>query len=150
MILGSLESLKRYAQLNSHFSKVLDYLARTDLTLVPKGRNEIDGDNVYVLSVPEAQARPASEALLEAHRRYIDIQVILDGVESMGWAPLEGCSRVDKLYSHENDIEFYGDPATAWFTVHPGQFAIFFPHDAHAPLVGHGKIRKLIFKVLAE
>ena len=150
MILGSLESFKSYARLNPHFGKVADYLARTDLNLVPKGRNEIDGDNVYVLSVPEAQTRSANEAQLEAHRRYLDVQVVLNGVESMGWAPLEACSRVDKLYSSENDIEFYSDPATAWLTVHPGQFAIFFPHDAHAPLVGHGKVRKLIFKVLAE
>ena len=149
MILDSLASLPKYAQLNPRFAKVLDFVRRANLDMLPVGRHEIEGDAVYVLVV-ETDLRKRNDALLEAHRRYIDVQVVLTGTETMGWTPLALCSRVNKPYAEPSDIEFYDDDASAWIPVRPGQMAIFFPQDAHAPLVGDGRVRKLIFKVLVD
>jgi YhcH/YjgK/YiaL family protein len=149
MILDSLASLPKYIQLNVRFAKVLEFIRRVNLDMLPPGRHEIDGDAVYV-SVVETELRKRNDALLEAHRRYIDVQVILEGTETMGWAPLATCSRVNKPYVEPSDIEFYEDDASSWIPVQSGQMAIFFPQDAHAPLVGDGRVRKLIFKVLVD
>jgi len=50
-------------------------------------------------------------------------------------------------YSEEKDIRFFHDAAASWISTPPGAFCIFFPEDAHAPLVSNGNIRKAIFKV---
>jgi beta-galactosidase beta subunit len=35
-----------------------------------------------------------------------------------------------------------------YFDLHVGQMAIFLPEDGHAPMIGEGKIKKCIVKVL--
>ena len=88
-------------------------------------------------------------ARLEAHRRYIDIQLVLDGDEQMGWKPLADCYNPMSEHSMEKDIGFFHDAPASWVSVPPDHFCIFFPEDAHAPLVGTGQIRKVIFKIAA-
>jgi len=34
-----------------------------------------------------------------------------------------------------------------YFALTDGQFAIFFPEDVHAPMIGEDEIRKLVIKV---
>jgi YhcH/YjgK/YiaL family protein len=65
----------------------------------------------------------------------------------MGWAPVADMTNLRQAYNEENDIEFYGDAARSIFNVQPGQMAIFFPEDAHAPNVGTGNHRKLCIKI---
>jgi len=48
-------------------------------------------------------------AKLEAHRRYIDIQLVLDGTDEMGWKPLSDCHDPVSDYSTERDIRFFND-----------------------------------------
>jgi len=86
-------------------------------------------------------------AKLEAHRKYIDIQLVLEGDETMGWKPLADCLNPVSEHSMEKDIRFFHDAPASWIAVPPDHFCIFFPEDAHAPLVGKGQVRKVIFKV---
>lgn len=65
----------------------------------------------------------------------------------MGWASLADLKLPRGEFNSEKDIIFYGDAATTLLTVHPGQMAIFFPEDAHAPNIGLGTHRKIIIKV---
>jgi YhcH/YjgK/YiaL family protein len=55
-----------------------------------------------------------------------------------------------ETYSAERDIEFYSEQSTTWVDLRRGDFAIFFPTDAHAPLAGSGPLRKAIAKVAVE
>jgi biofilm protein TabA len=91
--------------------------------------------------------RTRSEAKLECHRRYIDIQLVLEGVDEMGWKPLSDCHEPMNDYSAERDIQFFRDVPASWIATPPGAFCIFFPEDAHAPLVSNGKIRKAVIKI---
>jgi YhcH/YjgK/YiaL family protein len=84
---------------------------------------------------------------LECHRKYIDIQLVLEGEEEMGWKALSHCAAPVADYSSERDIQFFQDAPASWITTPAGAFCIFFPGDAHAPLVATGKIRKAIFKI---
>jgi biofilm protein TabA len=34
-----------------------------------------------------------------------------------------------------------------YFQLTDGQFGIFYPEDVHAPMIGEGEIKKLVFKV---
>ena len=47
-------------------------------------------------------------------------------------------------------ITFHVDRPTAYTKIYPGQFAVYFPEDGHAPGIGEGSIRKIIVKVQVE
>ena len=75
----------------------------------------------------------------------MDIQIPLGDDEVMGWKAQVDCQEVTQEYDEGKDVEFYGDKATAKFTVPAGHFAVFFPSDAHQPGIAPGKeYRKLI------
>jgi biofilm protein TabA len=146
MILSTLASADRYATLHPLFQRAFDYIRDTDLFNMAPGRHNIVGESLIII-VEHAQGKPKEHARLEAHRRYIDIQLVLDGDEVMGWKPLTDCLNPVSEHSEDRDIRFFDDAPASWVAVPPDHFCIFFPEDAHAPLVGSGKIRKVIFKV---
>ncbi|MFA6061709.1 MAG: YhcH/YjgK/YiaL family protein [Gallionella sp.] len=148
MILSALSQSDRYAALHPQFAQVFDYIRNTDLYVLPPGRYPIAGEDVFAI-VEHVPARTREMARLEAHRRYIDIQLVLDGDEQMGWKPLADCYNPVSEHSMEKDIGFFHDAPASWVSVPPDHFCIFFPEDAHAPLVGTGQIRKVIFKIAA-
>ena len=69
-----------------------------------------------------------------------------------GYTPIsEGSGMMGERASEKRDIEFFDCELETWFTLQPGEFALFFPNDAHAPLVGEEKsIRKAVFKIRIE
>ena len=146
MILDKLENLSLYADLNPHFKKVVGYIESTDLSALGEGRHDIDGDNAYML-VSEPALRAAGEARIEAHDRYIDIQVVIEGIERHGWTPRQCCMDVMTPYSPASDIIFFNDPAQLFVDLANGDMTIYFPWDGHAPLIGEGKVRKAVIKV---
>jgi biofilm protein TabA len=75
---------------------------------------------------------------------------VLEGMEEMGWKALTDCHQPVADYSAEKDIRFFRDPPATWIAVPPDHFCIFFPEDAHAPLVSNGHIRKVIFKIAVD
>lgn len=146
MILDRLENADAYARLAPGLAEGFAFLRRPDLADLPPGRYPIDGDRIYA-TLAHDQGRAKDAAKLEAHRKYIDIQYIIAGDETMGWRPLSQCQAPSVDYNAEKDIVFYGDPPTTWTAVPPGSFVVFFPKDAHMPLIGNGPIRKVVIKV---
>jgi YhcH/YjgK/YiaL family protein len=146
MILDHLDNAKRYAAVNPWFAKAFEFLRRKDLGALSPGRHEVDGDRLYVVVV-KADGTGRQKAALEAHRKYIDIQFLVSGTDEMGWRPLGECAG-SKGFDAAKDLEFFTDAPAAWCAVRPGDFAVFFPSDAHAPGGGTGPVHKVVVKVL--
>jgi YhcH/YjgK/YiaL family protein len=146
MILDQLTSAQRYCGLHPGFVLAFDFMRRQNLSELPPGRHAIDGDRLYV-GISDNEGRGPDAARLEAHRRYIDIQCALSGIDEIGWRPLSACSQVAEAYVAERDIVFFQERPESWFTLRPGAFTILFPEDAHAPLAGKSAVRKAVFKV---
>jgi YhcH/YjgK/YiaL family protein len=146
MILARLDQCRLYACLHPRFAAALDFLARPDLRDLPLGRQEIAGPELYAMLM-RSPGRTRSETLLEIHRRYIDIQLVLAGRDEMGWRALGDCHQPDGPYNADKDYQLFRDPAESWLSVPADHLAIFFPDDAHAPLVGSGEIHKVVVKV---
>ncbi len=144
MILSSLSQSARYAALHPLFQRAFDYIRNTDLFALAPGRYPIVGEDLFAI-VEHVPGRTREMARLEAHRRYIDIQLVLDGVDEMGWKPLADCHNPVSEHSMEKDIRFFHDAPASWIATPPDTFCIVFPEDAHAPLVSNGHIRKVIF-----
>lgn len=149
MIFSALSQSSRYAALHPLFPRAFDYIRNTDLLALAPGRYPIVGDDLFAI-VESVPGRGHFEAKLECHRKYIDIQLVLEGTDEMGWKPLTDCREPIADYSAEKDIQFFRDAPATWIATPPGHFCIFFPDDAHAPLVSDGQIRKVIFKVAVE
>jgi YhcH/YjgK/YiaL family protein len=148
MIFDTITNADRYAPLHPLFPRAFEFIRDTDLLALAPGRYPIVGDDLFVI-VESVAGRSRAEAKLECHRKYIDIQLVLEGVDEMGWKALADCREPVADYSVEKDIQFFSDAPASWIATPPSAFCIFFPEDAHAPLVASGNIRKLIFKIAA-
>jgi YhcH/YjgK/YiaL family protein len=146
MIVDRIENTARYLAINQGFAPALAFLRRPDLQELPVGEYAIDGDRVYAM-VSKAPGRKKELALLEIHERYIDVQLVLSGVDTMGWKSRSYCEKPAEAYDPQADIQFFEDQPDAWIPIHAGEFAIFFPEDAHMPLISSGEIHKVVVKI---
>jgi len=149
MIVDRIENANLYAALNDRFTKAFEIL--TDSTLLGKqdGRYAVDGNDLFYI-VQHYTTRPMEKDKLEAHIKYIDIQVVLEGEELIAYAPIEGLAVVQP-YSEDKDIAFYHAPdKISRVTLRPGLFCILFPQDGHIPccqLNGPSNVHKVVIKV---
>jgi biofilm protein TabA len=146
MILDVLENAYNYLALNKGFAKAVDFLLRPELRHLPVGKYEIDGERVYAM-VSKDPGRKKEDALLETHEKYIDIQLVLAGTDTMGWKPKSLCKNPSGAYSRKEDIQYFTDEPDAWISTQSGAFVIFFPEDAHMPLISSGHLHKVVVKV---
>ncbi len=146
MIYDILDNSDRYVALHDGFAEAFAFLRRPDLRELAVDRYVIDGDRIFAM-VAREPGRDMDEAQLEAHQKYVDIQMVLEGIDGMGWRPRSLCKQPVGPYDSDEDIRFYADPPAAWLPVAPGMFAVFFPEDAHLPLISPGVIHKVVIKV---
>ncbi|MGL1863847.1 MAG: YhcH/YjgK/YiaL family protein [Pseudodesulfovibrio sp.] len=146
MILDTLENIEAYASLNPNFATAFAFLRDTDLAQLPIGKNEIDGDKVYAVGI-KGPGRKPDEGLLETHDKYIDIQLVLRGVDTMGWKARKDLGPTTDASDPRNDVAFYSDKPDAWTVVKAGMFAIYFPEDAHLPMISDGELHKVVVKI---
>ena len=147
MILDSLKNKAQYAALHPRFKTVFDFIDNNDVAALPCGRHDIDGDNIFV-SVQELDLRDVKDARLELHRKYIDIQLLLDGPEELfGWSEKPDCVKPEAEFDEAKDVQFFTDVPQCFYSVKKGQFSILFPEDGHAPMLGEGHVKKCIFKI---
>ena len=128
------------------FSVIEVFLNSNDINKLDYGKYEIDADNIFcILSINDL--RTVENSPLESHRVYTDLQLVLEGDERIGFKKTAECKDVKIPYSQEKDIEFYHDNYSEFSTLRGGQFVIYTPVWAHAPLIGDGKSRKCVFKI---
>ena len=149
MILDRLDRAERWQALHPRFKKAFDFLRQGAWEGLSPGRYPVEGDLVYAL-VGDDQGRGREASPLEAHREYIDIQYVVAGDEWIGWHAADEQLRIRDAYDPARDIMFFNDLPASWVRIPPGCFALLFPEDAHAPLAGAGRVRKVVLKIKAS
>lgn len=149
MIYDTLDHLSRYEGLHPGVLQGLRFLAETDLSAAEAGaRFPLDGERLFAfVQCYETHANDTPEA----HRKYIDIQYLIEGEELVGVAPLETMTEEVEARP-EGDIWFYHGE-TAPLPIGRGRFLVLFPEDAHAPCLPAGApahVKKCVVKVLAD
>ncbi|WP_160677252.1 YhcH/YjgK/YiaL family protein [Clostridium sp. C8-1-8] len=150
MIIDKLDNGNNYYGLGARIRKALDYLKNTDLAELQPGRYQIEDDEIYAM-VSEYDTKSVEGVLWEAHKKYIDIQYVINGSEKMGYINVDNI-KITSQYDEEKDIMFgtaYGD----FVTVEAGMFIIFNPQDGHMPsiiLERPERVKKVVVKVLVE
>jgi len=147
MIKDKLKNAKIYYNLSENLKKGLQWLEKTNLDQLADGRYEIDGNDVYA-SIQTYETK--IDAKYESHRKYVDIQYIVNGKEKIGVTDLSNCITCIE-YDSERDLEFYDIILEKkYIELSEGTFAIFYPHDAHKPSIAiktPAEVKKIVVKV---
>lgn len=153
MIYDTIENLSRYAGILPGTDKIREFLAKCASSVPEPGRYELDGDRLFVNAQSAYDTKAYAPEKFEYHRKYIDIQLLFAGEESVFYAPIAGLE-TEVEYSAEQD---YGlvrlpDPkAGTELKLVPGNFAVFFPEEGHQPGVGDGgKAMKAVVKIAVK
>ena len=146
MIIDKIENLKNYVGVNRHFSKVIEFLEANDLNALENGKHEIDGPDCFV-NIMDTKGKTKEEAVMETHRRMLDIQIPLDADETYGYPPTADLPETE--YNEAKDVTKYpGVQGESFITCHPGMMAVFLPEDGHQPCIGTAEnIHKAVIKI---
>ena len=147
MIIDTIKNAPKYFSAHPLFAKAFEYINQNDLANAADGKSDIADGLKAIISNAPGKTKEASLAKFECHNKNIDIQFCIHGVETFGWKPREKCVSPNGDYNDEKDVQFYNDAPDTFFELTDGQFAIFFPEDVHAPMIGAGEIKKLVMKV---
>jgi len=148
MILDTLQNAQRYYGLGPKFVKAFEYLANTDFTQLEMGKYEVDGVRVFAL-VNEYETVASSGEQMEAHKKHIDIQYIVQGEELIGHDFL-GEKAPSQAYSDEEDYMLFSEAPSFFSKLKKGDFAIFYPTDLHMPNLMVNKpmpVKKVVIKI---
>jgi YhcH/YjgK/YiaL family protein len=149
MIADSLTQSHRYHALHPHFAAAFEFLKQLPADQA-SGRYSLAGDDCFAL-VQSYATKPLAAAKFEAHRKYIDIQFIQAGWETILWTPLDALTQIIGPYVAEKDISFFATPPhVTMVQLRAGDFTVFFPDDGHAPGLENGgveDVRKTVIKV---
>lgn len=148
MIIDDISNLSKYACTHPLFAKAFQYITSTNLAGTEPGTYILEEGNIKaIIADGTGKTRELAQETFECHNQFIDIQLVINGVEEMGWKPRGNCVSAKGTYNEEKDVLFYNDAPDMYFTLQSGQFVIFFPEDVHAPMISEGSIKKLVMKI---
>jgi YhcH/YjgK/YiaL family protein len=147
MIIDSLANAERYSSIHPLFAQAFEYIKSIDLKNAKIGKTDLSEGLKIIVAEKEGMTKEESIAKFECHNQNIDIQLCISGKETIGWKSRQTCTLPKGEYNSEKDVLFYDDAPDMYFELSDNQFAIFFPEDVHAPMIGEEVIKKLIVKV---
>jgi len=145
MILDKIKNCELYLPLNSKFKLAFDFLKTFNPKSFKEGRNEISGDDAFAI-VMNLVDHDLNEKL-EVHNEYIDIQYVFSGEDLIGWKSRGECKLPEDVFQVEDDYQLFLDEPIAKFQVNSGDFVVFYPNDAHRPLMNKAPVLKIVVKV---
>ncbi len=151
MIVTELAHLSKQLRPNYKFDRAIDFLQREGWRDCINGKISIEGDSVYALLQSYETKTPNVTVPFEGHRKYIDIQYVIEGRETIYCQPTSSLTSTIP-YDDAKDIWFCQSSLreASVVVLEAGQLAVFFPEDAHAPTQAAGTpmpVRKIVVKV---
>ena len=151
MILSKLNGLDDFSAYPPRVRRALEWLRSVDAMALPRGRTELEPDGAMFVNAMDMTTRPYAGSHPEVHRRYIDLFYWPEGGERVGWAPYLGTEPVHAT-NPEGDLWLLEDSVNEQIlTGRAGDFALFFPWDAHRPGLyldgAPATSRKLVIKI---
>jgi YhcH/YjgK/YiaL family protein len=150
MIYGNIGNLGDISIYPEAIQTAIKYLRDTDLLSIEAGIYELQGKDMYV-QVSNIDTAPKEDKKPEVHRKYIDVQYLVEGKEKIGFAVDTGKNKVSEEYIEEKDVLFYEECENeSELIMTPGAFVVFFPNIVHRPACKYGenlKIKKVVIKI---
>lgn len=132
MIFDSVKNSVLYEKISPNLKAALDYIREHDLNQMEPGRYPAVDGKVQIIIKKGYSTKDAAQAKWESHRRDIDIQYLLEGEETIGWAPADALEPIT-AYDADSDKILYRNDGKGFSThLKAGDFLVLFPNDAHA------------------
>lgn len=153
MVKDLLALADRYRSLGPRFARAFDFARATDFTALADDTYPVGGpedENGVRALVQRYSTKPASAGRWEAHRTHIDLQMVVQGEEYVGVAPLARLT--PEPYDADRDLLWLtgeGDRVT----LRPGEFVLLWPEDGHMPGMAIGEpcqVLKVVFKIRVD
>ncbi len=148
MIVDQLSNAHLYAGVSTKINKAFQYLQTTDLLALAPGKYAIDGNDIFAI-VQEYMTLDKADEKMEAHRKHIDVQFMVQGAELVGHALLKD-QQPCKAYDEQEDYMLFAEEPTFFTKMEAGTFMIFYPTDPHMPCIKDGvpaTVKKVVVKV---
>ena len=149
MIVDRIENISLYSSISGRIAKALKILSSKEISSAAEGKHEVEGGKLFYL-VQKYSTMPRNQGQLEAHKKYIDIQCVLDGQESIFVENISAC-KLASAYNENDDAAMYEVPKSfSEVYMSKGTFCILFPQDGHLPCrtaVSESKVHKIVFKI---
>jgi len=139
----------QYYKNKERWDKAFRFLATHDLKSIELGKYKLEGDSLFA-NIQEYTTKNEEDTRFEAHRKYADIQYIIDGEEKIGVTNIANATETVP-YDDSKDIMFLSSEQSNYRLASPEKFFIFFPDNAHRPCFKANenmKVRKAVIKVL--
>jgi YhcH/YjgK/YiaL family protein len=144
VIYDYVKNLNVYAALLPRIENYIKFMV--DSWDLPVGRYELsDGDFVLV---QEGATKPVSEGKFEAHKNFLDLQVVVAGKENIKWQNIDLLNETVPYDEAVDKVNFSGEGDT--LSINEGMFYIMFPEDGHMACVhldAPSSYRKLVIKI---
>lgn len=147
MIFDDIKNIKKYAEIDEKIAEFISGL-NTD---VPSGRIYLSDDGLTYANVDEYTTKLHENCKLEAHKKYIDIQIMLDGVEELDYTDTDGLD-VSEPYDIARDVMFFAKTERVLNKVvlAAGKFVLLYPHEAHQPQMAYKNSPTAVKKVVVK
>lgn len=143
MIVDRIEAMDKYCATIPHLAEALSIIRENPY--IGEGKRYFDGGYMFFQA---ADTRPAEDGTFEAHRDYLDLQILLDGMEYILWNHIANMEVVIP-YNAEKDREDLSGEGTT-LLMKPGMCCLLFPQDAHKAcrhIEQPGRYEKLVVKL---
>lgn len=150
MIYTDKTDLAPYYGISPNMDHAFDYIKTHDLLALPLGRNEVDGDAVFINRM-NYNTMEETKAFFEAHEQYVDIHVLLSGKEQIGVTDIAHMAETDRDVN--TDFIGYEGKTEAYCHMEPGKVLVAFPRDAHKVKIKVAEselVEKVVIKVKLE
>lgn len=147
MIFDTIQNKDHYKD-NALLYQALTYLEHLTPQTFPETTHVLIPDVVFCNPVT-LTSKPEEQCIYEAHRRYIDVHYIVEGVEGIATAQVSSLS-VATPYHTQKDVEFFEGNEDGRYYLKPGQFMVCWPTDAHKVAMmqdAPAHIRKIVCKI---
>ena len=146
MITDTIRNLSMYSATVPYVNEIVEFINHVDIQALEAGRHEINDGPCYAL-IFEYKTKPYEQRFIEAHRKNIDLHMVLSGTERIGVRNINDCILGEYIDEHDY-LEAKGE-LDMW-RVEAGNFAILFPHEAHATAIADVTAGELIKKMVVK
>ena len=150
MIFDHIDNIGNYIGISKNLDDAIFLIQNHKLETAELGKVVIREDQLFYL-VQAYETKPFEKANLEAHLKYIDLQLMVDGDEMMAYGNINALQLLTP-YNENVDAHFFGGDIQK-IHVKKDYFAIFFPNDAHQPGLATDAsqaVKKVVVKIALE
>ncbi|MGL4976485.1 MAG: YhcH/YjgK/YiaL family protein [Cetobacterium sp.] len=149
MIFGQLNELKFYKGISNGLDAAIEAIENGSYKNGVVGKNEIDGDNVF-FNLQECTTKVLEECFFECHKKYIDIHVVIEGEEGIGYS-LKDSLKEKSEFNEDSDFGVLEGEEEYRMNMTKDNFLVVFPDEPHMPLIAKNneptELKKVVFKI---